>query len=365
MITRSTSGQRLVVPAIAILVICPSGCSKLELNKHIAWLAGETVVETPKTMTAMWTETVMQQPGQPSVRGLGGRIHFFADNADKPVKVDGTLTIYAFGADDDSKRVSPERKFVFLPEQIDSHRSDSSLGDSYSFWLPWEAVGGPQRKLSIIARFEAKTGHVILSEPAKIALRGEAAPEAQRTQTANATSRLPAAVPPNPAPVQPAAAWQPSEQYPTAGLPKTVTADFTIPVPPSFLRHMEGGNAAATSVEYPSGTIAATDANSPSISSGPQPAAPWPQRTTTNHPAAAPLNPAGVAPPLVAPAQPSARYESTRFPARNERAARPSLDRVRRQPLLARWPSPLPPTPQEGSADEATLSNPTAAQSVR
>ncbi len=48
-------------------------------------------------MTDMWSFTVLQQPGQPGVRGYGGRLMFY-DADDKPMKVDGTLTVYAFDA---------------------------------------------------------------------------------------------------------------------------------------------------------------------------------------------------------------------------------------------------------------------------
>ena len=62
---------------------------------------------------------------------------------EKPVLVDGQLVIYAF---DESNREptnnKPTRRYVFPPDQVARRMSKSELGPSYSFWLPWDEVGG-------------------------------------------------------------------------------------------------------------------------------------------------------------------------------------------------------------------------------
>jgi len=50
--------------------------------------------------------------------------------------------------------------------------SKSELGSSYSFWLPWDEVGGPRTEVSLICRFEPKGGAVVSSEQAKQSLPG-------------------------------------------------------------------------------------------------------------------------------------------------------------------------------------------------
>ena len=59
----------------------------------------------------------------------------------------------------------PLRKYVFTADQFASHMSKTSIGPSYSVWLPWGEVGGPQMKLSIIARFEGVDGGTTISDP--------------------------------------------------------------------------------------------------------------------------------------------------------------------------------------------------------
>lgn len=149
----------------AILVLClVFGCTTFDLSKRIPWLDTDAVVKQPTKITALWTVTVLNSPGQKGVRGFGGRIMFHGKEQEKPVKVSGTLTVFAF---DVTSRVSsvPDRKFVFTEEQFDNHYSMSKLGHSYSIWLPWDEVGGELRKISLMGRFEPSEGSgMIMSE---------------------------------------------------------------------------------------------------------------------------------------------------------------------------------------------------------
>ena len=142
----------LVVVFVCLVAAFLAGCTEFDTHRAFNWFEDDDEPVTPKSVTAMWTDTVMYQPAQSGTRGLGGRFHFFAEDEEKPVLVDGTLTIYAFDGDKSTAAVKPERKFIFLPEQLSDHQSPSTLGPSYSFWLPWDAAGGPQRTLSLIAQ---------------------------------------------------------------------------------------------------------------------------------------------------------------------------------------------------------------------
>ena len=52
----------------------------------------------------------------------------------------GSLVVYAFDETDrDPANMKPDRKFVFTQEQFEKHYSKSTLGHSYSVWLPWDA----------------------------------------------------------------------------------------------------------------------------------------------------------------------------------------------------------------------------------
>lgn len=175
--------QRMLAPSpgwfAAVVVLCAGGCTPLTTVRlaNPAEKLQELVPPKPRTpmhMVDVWTDTVLSQPGQPPLRGFGGRIMFFEHPDDKPVVVDGTLTVYLFEeGDPGSPPSSPICRYVFLPEHLRQHYSRSRLGHSYSVWLPVDELGSPRRRLMLISRFEdARTGKVIVSRPVRKTLPG-------------------------------------------------------------------------------------------------------------------------------------------------------------------------------------------------
>lgn len=145
-----------------------AGCSSLELSKSPKWpwQKEPTKVELPDRIMPIWSDTVLYQPGEPGLRGFGGRLFFFKDKNTDPVVVDGSLTVYVFDAESvDPGNPAPLKKYVYTPEQFEDLMSRSTLGPSYSVWIPWDEVGGEARRLSLVARYEGRSGGVVLSEP--------------------------------------------------------------------------------------------------------------------------------------------------------------------------------------------------------
>ena len=101
----------------------------------------------------------MTQTGKTPQRGFGGRVMFYGKDGNDPILVDGQFVVYAF---DETNREptdnKPTRRYVFPPDQVAIRMSKSELGAGYSFWLPWDEVGGPQTNISLICRFEPKKG---------------------------------------------------------------------------------------------------------------------------------------------------------------------------------------------------------------
>ena len=293
-------------------------------------------------MTDMWSFTVLQQPGQPGVRGYGGRLMFY-DADDKPMKIDGTLTVYAFDArSEDPGQAVPERKFVFLPRDLPKHYSESKLGHSYSFWLPWDEVGGPERQIVLATRFESKNGEVLLSAPSRQILPG-AQPNANKEA---ASSGIAAVSPSTPNDVRLAS----HQEDLSEGVPSRSIASTTIDLPPSFVRQ---SLSSANPIGSDNGGIPVKNNSpaAPAASSPPMPAAA--SGAVKGQAAQAPvrLPPTGADPPPQA--ESAARFALPRFPARREATVGPRTDPVRRQPLPGQWPSALPTTPRSGWSREA------------
>lgn len=154
-----------------------------DLSHNIPWRSAKERRESqPFKMVAMWNDTVLYKAGQPAKRGFGGRV-FFYGKSEKPVEVEGRMVVYAFDEmNHDPTETRPDRKFVFPAEMLEMHKSEDKGGASYSFWLPWDAVGGEQKEVSLIARFEASNGQVITGEQTRHILPGTA-PLAQQRVT--------------------------------------------------------------------------------------------------------------------------------------------------------------------------------------
>jgi len=289
-----------------VLLVALAGCAQLEMPKSWTLPGWDSKPQGPTRMTDVWTDTVLHQPGLPGVRGFGGRIMFYNDEDKKSIKVEGTLTVYAFDAQADPLRTTPERKFVFPAEELGKHYSKSKLGHSYNFWLPFDEVGGPQRQYSLITRFEAATGEAILSNPTRQTLPGmlSASSPLWKKQPSNSVRSV---------------SHEAAEAQPGPAM-STVTID----VPPSFAQQ---GRA------LPDPAAAAAESQTPQT---------------------APSDQATVGAQAATGSSPATGFAPRRFPVRKGPAAPPRRDPDRRQPLPATSPAALPPTPRAESAAEAT-----------
>ncbi len=152
---------------ISLSLSVGSGCQFAPKEKAISWpWKKDEVKPLPDRILAVWTDSVLHQPKQAGVRGFGGRVYFYGKDSTDPIEVDGSLAVYVFDADDiNLNSQKPLRKFVFTADQFKDHMSKTSIGRSYSVWLPWGEIGGPPRRLSLIARFEGREGGTTISDP--------------------------------------------------------------------------------------------------------------------------------------------------------------------------------------------------------
>jgi hypothetical protein len=200
-------------------------------------------------MMAVWSDTILHQPRKPGVRGFGGRIYFYRGQQPEPIKVDGGLVVYAFDSDSPrSSSTKPEKKYVFTADQFAEHMSHTEMGPSYSVWLPWDQIGGPNRKLSLIARFEGRQGGVVLSKPSSKLLPGvasvgaarESADETQRSGVAQAGGERDSLDWDDA--IRQATRWElPATNSPAASAePSDRRSAITIDLPSNFQRHLMG-----------------------------------------------------------------------------------------------------------------------------
>lgn len=137
----------------------------------------------PETMAVIWTDSVYTGPGATPTRGFGGRF-FFYDMNGQTIRVNGELVVYGFDdTDDRSQRKVPEKKFVYPADQLQAHHSVSDLGPSYNFWIPWDAVGGDRKTISLLPVLKTVDGKVVRGEQTLNVLPGRV-PEEVKAQEA-------------------------------------------------------------------------------------------------------------------------------------------------------------------------------------
>jgi len=139
----------------------------------------------PARMAVTWTPDTLVQTGRTPTRGFGGRL-FFYDDKTKAVPVEGELTVHAFAETSDGSEGEVKR-YHFTAEQFTQHFSQSDIGASYSVWIPWDAVGGDQMRISLVPSFQAKSGRMIQGDQALVGLPGK------RSSVENIASRPSAA----------------------------------------------------------------------------------------------------------------------------------------------------------------------------
>ncbi|MDR0521885.1 MAG: hypothetical protein LBH00_08560 [Planctomycetaceae bacterium] len=167
------------------------GCSAMPAAGVGVWNAAGPAT----TVFAVWDPAVSNENGKP-VRGFGGRVYFYDQNQSKPVKVDGTVVVYAFSEDGrDPSDTKPNEGFVFDTKMLNSKEvyKKSKLGHSYNLWIPWDYEGpdGKAKKVSLIVRYIPKKGSSVVSAQATAYLPGkrDPYPNAPNTMLASGTNR--------------------------------------------------------------------------------------------------------------------------------------------------------------------------------
>jgi hypothetical protein len=162
------------------------GCSAIDYEGVFPASMSKSEKQQPSRMLITWTHATDKRSSKTSMRGFRGRILFYAgetskDSAakkdppsDRPIKVDGMLTVYAFDETAPTKTTTgPPRKFVFSAKELKKLCHESKGVPSYAVWLPWDSIGGPPRDIRLLARFDpAQSGAVVMSENSRHLLPG-------------------------------------------------------------------------------------------------------------------------------------------------------------------------------------------------
>ncbi len=206
--------------------------------------------QEPKSMVAIWTEDTLAVPGKPVTRGFGGRLYFYNEKS-QAIPVEGELMVYGFddsvtpsstsgpvptASPSDQELAQAGKKFKFTAEQFTQHFSHSDLGASYSIWIPWDAAGGEQKKVTLLPTFISKDKRVVRGETNKLTLSGKTHAVASNQPANNTVQLASATIPTNAANIFSNASttafdgsFQPANQNAGSGL-NTTTIRMSRPI---------------------------------------------------------------------------------------------------------------------------------------
>lgn len=257
----------------ALYIALTSGCQIAPKDKPKWPWSKDKSKPLPERMLPVWTDSVLHQPNQPGVRGFGGRIYFYEKDNTDPIEIDGSLAVYVFDADDISlNSQKPLRKFVFTADQFNEHMSKTSIGPSYSIWLPWGEIGGPPRRLSLIARFEGRNGGTTISDPTIKLLPG--VPEKDQSDEVAENSKSADKTPFRLSSHQKKRDSKVRQDEESADQEQESKNEIkTIDLPPNFQRHLRGGsteNTKPNEVKATSASDSQTNAHSTQSEANPE-----------------------------------------------------------------------------------------------
>jgi len=150
-----------VQPPLGVLLLvlfvfgCQTPLTVKQMQAKNPW--AKNTAKTPVKVVDVWNSYAQTTADGKALRGLAGRVHFY-DNSrhNRAVKVDGDLTVYVFdGNETDPAYTKPLKIFQFKAETLSQHHSHhKSLGHSYNFFLPIDEIGGEEKPLCIMTRFD-------------------------------------------------------------------------------------------------------------------------------------------------------------------------------------------------------------------
>lgn len=161
------------VEVLLLLTALLCGCSAMPAPSLAIWKSAGPAA----SVNAVWEPAVSNEGGK-SMRGFGGRIYFYDQGQTQPVKVDGTVVVYAFDEEGrDPSNTKPNEGYVFDAKTLNSRGvyKKSALGHSYNLWVPWDSEGpdGKAKKVSLIVRYIPKKGSSVVSSQATAYLPGK------------------------------------------------------------------------------------------------------------------------------------------------------------------------------------------------
>lgn len=126
----------------------------------------------------LWQHADGNDPDGRPCKGFSGQILFLSNGSPVPVKIDGDVRIYLF--DDQGtleEQAKPLRVFEFDSGSWDVHLAQSTLGLTYTVFIPYTRRGVTDANCSLRIRLKPKQGPVVFSDFSNMPLNGNKKPQ--------------------------------------------------------------------------------------------------------------------------------------------------------------------------------------------
>ena len=161
-----------IVGLICLLnsIMCIAGCAtfKSPFGKR---MPTATAADPATQILCLWQPGEGNDPDGYPCRGFSGQVLFLSSKAATPVKIDGEVRVYLF--DDQGtidEQTKPLRQFDFDTGSWNVHLTETSLGPTYTLFIPYVRRGVTEANCSLRVRLKPKHGPTIFSEFSNMSL---------------------------------------------------------------------------------------------------------------------------------------------------------------------------------------------------
>ena len=169
--------QRIVMPLTCAMLLCSFvGCATFHIpfeKKIPKATAADPVVQ----VLCLWQQAEGRDPEGYPCKGFSGQILFLSNKAATPVQCEGDVRIYLFDDQGDAEtQAKPLRQFDFDSGSWGIHLTETSLGPTYSVFVPYVRRGVKDANCALRVRLKPKNGPVVFSDLSNMPLNGNKKP---------------------------------------------------------------------------------------------------------------------------------------------------------------------------------------------
>jgi len=177
MMRRSQQVSPWVTPlTCALLIMGLSGCATFH-SPFAKKIPKATAADPAVQILCLWQQAEGRDPEGYPCKGFAGQILFLSNRAATPVQIEGDVRIYMF--DDqgtEEEQAKPLRQFDFDAGSWGVHLAETSLGPTYSIFVPYVRRGVKDANCALRVRLKPKQGPVIFSDLSNMPLNGNKKP---------------------------------------------------------------------------------------------------------------------------------------------------------------------------------------------